>query len=232
MKPRLGRRHASALAQADLDQRQARSLSLWAVAVGNPTLQPGIPIQIRGVANHLAGQYVLTETTHLIDGEVGFVTEVSTAPPMIRPRPRGSVATLGIVVQVNDSEDLGRIRVRLPSFQDVETGWLAVLLPAAGPNKGFIALPDIDDTVLVLITHENPGQGIVLGGLYGQQRPPDSGVKGNAVRRYTWVTPGGQQVQLDDDRNTIRLENSRGSYIELDGNDVIIAGKAIDLRRS
>ena len=226
------REHAAALAQAELDQRQAKALSFWGVAIGNPALRPGIPIQIHGVADQLTGRYVLTEVTHIIDGEMGFVTELSTSPPPIRRRARSSVATLGIVTQVDDDEKLGRIRVRLPTFQDVETGWLGVLLPAAGPGKGFIALPDVGDTVLVLLTHENPGQGIVLGGLYGMQRPPDSGVRGNAVRRYTWVTPGGQQIQLDDDQKTIRFENSSGSYIELNRNDVIIAGQAIDLRRS
>lgn len=224
--------HAVALAQAELDQRQARGLSLWAVAAGNPALRPGIPIQIHGVADHLTGHYVVTEATHLIDGEVGFVTEISTLPPPIRTRPRGSVATVGVVIQVGDNEALGRIRVRLPTFQDVESGWLAVLLPAAGANKGFIALPDVGDLVLVLLTHENPGQGIVLGGLYAGERPPDSGVTGEAVRRYTWVTPGGQKIQLDDDRNSIRLENSSGSYIELNRDDVIIAAQAIDLRKS
>ncbi|MCB0108636.1 MAG: phage baseplate assembly protein V [Caldilineaceae bacterium] len=226
------RAHALALAQAELDYQQGCAVTLWGVAAGNTALQPGIPVEISGIAAHLTGQYVLTAATHLIDGEVGFVTEVNTLPPALHRRPQSTVATFGVVTQVDDPDHLGRVQVRLSAFQDVETDWLGVLMPAAGANKGLIALPNVGDTVLVLLTHENPGQGIVLGGLYGEQRPPDSGVTRNNVRRQTWVTPNGQRIQLDDDRNLIRIENGSGSYIELSRGDVIIAGQAIDFRRS
>lgn len=224
--------HATALAQAALDACQGRAVSFWGVAAGNPALRPGISIQVSGVANHLTGDYVLTSVTHTIDGELGFVSELNTRLPQLPARPQGSVVTVGMVLQVDDPEQRGRVRVTLPTFNDVETDWLGLLLPAAGPNKGFIALPDVGDTVLVLLPQATPAVGIVLGGLYGTQRPPDSGVSRNAVRRYTWITPGGQQIQLNDAGNTVRLENESGSYIELSGGDVVIAGQSIDLRRS
>jgi phage baseplate assembly protein gpV len=82
-------------------------------------------------------------------------------------------------------------------------------------GKGVIALPEVDDRVLVLFVNGDPAQAVVLGGLYGTQSPPDAGVEDGAVRRYTVVTPGGQRVQLDDARETVRIENSDGDFLQL-----------------
>jgi len=92
-------------------------------------------------------------------------------------------------------------------------GW--GLLPLAADRQGLVALPDINDTVLVLLIHEDPGEGVVLGGLYGQNGPPDSGVENGVVRRYTLLTRGGQRIRLDDENDIIRVETHNGSYFEL-----------------
>jgi uncharacterized protein involved in type VI secretion and phage assembly len=218
-----------ALAQAELDYRKAGEVVLTGLAQGSPQLQPGTPIQVQGVADMVAGRYVLTEVTHLINRTGGYLAEISTAPPPRPPRPRTDVATVGIVTQVDAQ---GRVRAKLPTYNQVESDWMGVLTPGAGKNKGMIALPNPGDTVLVLLTHENPGRGIVLGGLYGQQSPPDSGVTSGSVQRYSWITAGGQRIQLDDSGNIIRLENESGSYIELAGGQVTIGGQAIDFRRT
>jgi hypothetical protein len=35
------------------------------------------------------------------------------------------------------------------------------------------------------------------------------------VKRYTFVTPGGQRVQLDDDKRRVRVQSSSGHSLEL-----------------
>jgi hypothetical protein len=80
----------------------------------------------------------------------------------------------------------------------------------------------------VLFSHGDPGQGVVLGALYGMQGPHDSGVEGTAVRRYTLLTPGGQEIELDDARDRIRLADSTGSYVELTPERVYLHA-AVDL---
>jgi phage baseplate assembly protein gpV len=131
-------------------------------------------------------------------------------------------AALGVVSRVDDPERLGRIRVTLPGYSDVESEWLHVLSPGAGKDKGLMALPDVDDRVLVLFPGETMGPGVVLGGLYGMAGPPDSGVEGGSVRRYTLRLPGGQYLRLDDQGQNIRLENSAGSYVELAPDKVVL----------
>ena len=98
----------------------------------------------------------------------------------------------------------------LPAYGGVETDWIGVLCAAAGPGKGLVALPNVGDTVLVLLIHEDPGQGLVLGGLYGQERLADSGVEDGAVKRFSFRTADGQLIQLDD--RSLRLENRAGIF--------------------
>ena len=240
--------HAAGIAQAELDLRTAREVTLWGVAEGDPRLRPGTPVEVTGVADAVAGRYVLSAITHLIDARKGFVSEISSYPPAPRPRARSSVAAPGVVTQIDDPAKLGRVRVSLLTYGNVETDWMGVLSAGAGVGKGFMTLPDIGDHVLVLFAHEYPGQGVVLGGLYGVQEPPDVGIDGGVVRRYTLLTPGGQRIRLDDGQQTIRLENSGGSYCELSpqkvrvhaavdleieapGQRVVIRGKNIDFER-
>jgi phage baseplate assembly protein V len=241
--------HATALAQAELDVRVAREVVFRGVAQGDPALRPGTPVEVTGVHESVEGTYVLTDVTHTIDERLGYLTEMSSAPPKLAARPYASVATVGVVTHVDDPDDLGRVRVTLPTYGNVETDWLGVLCPGAGADKGLVALPDVDDHVLVLSIHGDPGRGVVLGGLYGQKGPPDSGVEGNEVQRYTLVTPGGQRLRLDDSATMLRMETSDGNYVEFTpdgirlhasndltleapGRRITIRGRAVDFERA
>jgi phage baseplate assembly protein gpV len=103
----------------------------------------------------------------------------------------------------------------LPSFGDVQTGWLGVVSAGAGGSKGMIALPAPGDLVLVLLANEDPAQAVVLGGLYGAEGPFDPGVVSGTVQRYSLRTPGGRLIRLDDENQTIRVEDSQGNFVEM-----------------
>ncbi|MBI4538141.1 MAG: phage baseplate assembly protein V [Gemmatimonadetes bacterium] len=240
---------AEAVAQAELDVRVAREIVFSGVADGDPRLRPGVRVDVRGVATPLAGPHVLTEVDHTIDSRFGYVSRVSSGPPPRRARPWGVVMAPGIVSRVDDPEGLGRVQVTLPTCGDLETEWMGVVSAGAGAGKGLVALPDVGDRVLVLFAREDAAHGVVIGGLYGTQGPPDSGVEGGRVKRYTLVTAGGQRIRLDDDGGAIRLENAEGSYIEMSagrlalhaasgleieapGGPVVVRGGSIDFERA
>ncbi|MGZ6705371.1 MAG: phage baseplate assembly protein V [Solirubrobacteraceae bacterium] len=210
-----GDEHAAALAQAELDVRAAAEVTLWGVCEGDPRLQPGALVDAGGMRAELDGTYVLCDVTHTIDPVRGFVTELSSAPPPVRRRRSASTAALGEVTAVDDPEGRGRVRVRLPAYEDVESDWLGVVTAGAGDGRGLVALPDAGDAVLVLFPHEDPAAGIVVGGLYGAGGPPDPGVAGGAVKRFSLTTAGGQRITLDDDRSVLRVEDATGSSVEL-----------------
>lgn len=240
---------ATAVAQAELDSRTAREVTLWAVAAGNTELRPGSVASISGVAEAIAGEYVISSATHSIDRERGYVTEINTEPPPRRPRDQNFFTAPGMVTRVDDPEGLGRVQASLPTCGDLETDWMCILSAGAGAGKGLMALPDASDQVLVLCSAENPAVGFVLGGLYGSGGWPDTGIESGAVARYTLLTPGGQRVRLDDSRKAIRLENSAGSFVELlpdkvtvhantdllieaPGRSIMIEANRVDFRRT
>lgn len=208
-------KQAEGIAQAKLDFYTAREVSFWGVADGAPDLRPGTPIKVKGLHRSVEGSYVLTSVNHTIDGQKGFLSEISTMPPPPPQKPRGCAVTFGEVTQINDPKKLGRVKVKLPTYNNLETEWMGVVCPGAGANKGIISLPDIDDQVVVLFARENPIQGMILGGLYGSKSPPDTGIESGSVKKFTFLTPGQQKMVLDDGRKSVLIQNADGSYLEL-----------------
>lgn len=224
-------RQTEALAQAELDCRTAQSVVLRGVADGNVDLRPGTRVEVLGIDPLVQGRYVLTEVEHIVDAHSGFITRLSTQPPAPRSRQSGTAATLGRVTAIEDPEGLGRIRVALPAYGDLETDWLGVVSPGAGEGKGLMSIPDEGDRVLVLLAGQDPAQGVVVGGLYGGAGPPEETVEEGETKRFTLVTRGGQRISLDDAGNVVRLENSEGSYVELGPERVIVhANTVLDIQ--
>ncbi len=207
--------HAEARARAEWAYQRARERVLTGVARGDPRLRPGTRVELQGVLPGTEGRYVLTTVTHTMDARHGFLSEVSSAPPPRRARTRASPVVPGVVSRVDDPEGLGRVRVSLSTCGEVETDWMQVLCLGAGAGKGLVVLPDVGDHVLLLLAEEDPACGVVMGGLYGPHAPPDAGVTGTAVRRFTLLTPEGLTLRFNDETRTLRLEDTRGSYLQL-----------------
>jgi phage baseplate assembly protein gpV len=126
-----------------------------------------------------------------------------------------ATATLGEVLDADDPDHLGRVRVALPAYAGAETDWRPVLSTGAGAGKGIMAIPDAGDRVLVLLPAGDPAAAVVLGGLFGDVEPDDTGVVGGAVKRWSLRTAGGQRVVLDDEGGRVVLTNHDGSTIDL-----------------
>lgn len=219
----------AALAQAELDRRAQAAVTLTGVAQGDARLAAGRRITVRGLAEPLAGDYVLTEAVHTVDA-TGYLTSLSTRPP---PGPatgeaaEGSAVTLGVVTNVDDPDGLGRVRVSLAAHGAADVGWLGVLCPGAGRDKGLVILPDTGDTVLVALPHGLVG-GLVLGSLYGGIEPADPGVRDGAVKRWSLRTADGQAVVVDDAEHRITVADRAGSMLDL-APDRVVLHAATDL---
>jgi phage baseplate assembly protein gpV/phage protein D len=213
--PATGLDDVTALAQSALDAGTGRAVTLRGVADGDARLRPGVPVDVTGIGPSAGdGRYVLCSTVHTLDGD-GYRTAFSTEAPALPVAERGTSLTLGRVTAVDDPDGLGRIRVSLPAHGDLDAGWLAVLCPGAGRGKGLVALPDVDDTVAVALPHGEPAAGVVLGSLFGTLTPPDTGVEGNAVTRWSMHTADGQSIVVDDTEHSVRVANRGGSFVEL-----------------
>jgi phage baseplate assembly protein gpV len=199
----------TALARAELDVRAARAVILHATAAGSPRLVAGARVAVRGLGEPADATYVLTTTTHTVDG-AGYLTEFTSEPPNPRGRPRATSVTLGTVTSVDDPDHLGRVQVSLPTVGDLDAGWLALLSPGAGAGRGLVVLPAVGDTVMVALPQESPADGVVLGAVYGTKAPPDA-----TPARWMLRTADGQSIVVDDDAHKIRVETRNGSFLEL-----------------
>ncbi len=233
----------AALALADLDLRRQAEVTATLVVEGDPALQAGRRIAVQGVNAALEGTYPITEATHEIS-VTGYETTVSSRPPAPPPVRARDQVTLGVVADVDDPADTARVRVRLPAYADLDSGWAPVLLPAAGPGKGVVALPDVGDRVLVLLPGRDPAHAIVLGGLYGPESPPPPEtdrpansaqtarpLAGGAPRRGETAvlrSRDGQQLVLDGTNHLLSLADGHGSSVEL-GPELLRVTAATDL---
>ncbi len=185
-------------------------------AEGSSDLFPGVDIKLEGLLTTDNGKnYRLTQVSHSVNPYSGFVSKFSSQPPVLTKRSKSPLATYGTVSQISDPEDSGRVKVCLPTYNNIETNWLEVVISGAGNNKGIIALPAIDDKVLIIMLHGCIEQAIVLGGLYGESALPEEIIVDGEISRYSILTPGGQALRLDDKEEKISLVNQSESMFEL-----------------
>ncbi len=215
--------HAMFLSEALTSRSTNMALALTGTADGDPRLRPGETVIIEGVRSLIKGSYMLTEVNHVITPDTGYISRFSTVLPEPCETETGPTAILGKVISVDDPQKLGRVKVSLPASADIDTEWLNVLLPAGGSKKGLIALPDVDDNVLVLLLNHDPSFGIVLGGLFGAEKEtPGWGVEGGQIRQYQLTTKGGQKIKLNDAVGSIEISDSNGSFFGMNPDKMTI----------
>ena len=220
---------AKTVSSAEIDRCSAGGIRLNGVAEGNPEIFSGSTVNIQGINREFCGNYLLTETDHIINSNLGYVSRFNTTLPDFRPADYGVNATFGIVTDVNDPDNMGRIKVVLDSFAGNETDWMNVVLPSAGLSKGLVMLPDTGDRVLVLFMSNDPSRGVILGGVAASSDMPDNwGVSDGAIKTFYFISPLGQKITLDDNSKTVKVENSSGSYIKL-GHDKVKIHSEMDL---
>lgn len=215
------------LAEAQSLRIDALKNHVSGIAEGNIDLHPGRDIELTGLlADDSEQQYRLTQVSHAINPFSGYVTRFNSQPPTLSRRSKATLVTSGVVSQIADPENLGRVKVMLPTYNNIETNWLEVVVPGAGADKGIIALPDIDDNVLLMMLHGRTEQAIVLGGLYGEDGLPDKIIVDGEVSRYSILTPGGQGLRLNDHEESINLFNQSESCLELNKETAVMRTKS------
>lgn len=132
-----------------------------------------------------------------------------------------------LVIDNQDPEQRGRVKVVFPWLDgaETETEWVRVAQPYAGPDFGFVWMPEPESEVLVAFVHGDIRKPIVVGGLYnGTDRPPSS--PHDEVNHKLLRTKHGHELMFDDGENKrVRLKTAGGHQLELDddGNKVELA---------
>jgi uncharacterized protein involved in type VI secretion and phage assembly len=176
---------ANVLAQSTLDRLANAWLSADGRCVGNPSVRAGRKVQIKGVGTRFGGEYLVTQSTHVIRGAAGYETEFEisgrsrrTLLDLLTPRARSGYAeslVIGVVTNNDDPEKMGRVRVKFPGLDDGQEGWWArVASVSATGGRGLMMMPLVDDEVVVGFEHGDPRRPFVLGSLWSGTTKPDT----------------------------------------------------------
>jgi uncharacterized protein involved in type VI secretion and phage assembly len=176
---------ADALAQSTLDRVANAWLEAEGVSHGNPKIRAGAKVQISGVGTRFGGEYLVTQSTHVMRGQKGYDTEFEisgrsrrTLVDLLTPVPRDDYAAslvIGVVTNNDDPEKMGRVRVKFPGLDERQEGWWArVASMAASGKRGLMMMPLVYDEVEVGFEHGDPRRPFVLGYLWSGTTKPDA----------------------------------------------------------
>ncbi len=153
-----------------------------------------------------------------------------------------------LVTDVQDPDNQGRVRVRLPwlpSGSGYEL-WARFATLMAGNNRGTWFIPDVNDEVLVAFEAGDPARPIVIGALWnGQDAPPETMDADNNVKtilsregvritlddttgavKLRLETPGGHKVVLDDGALSVTVQDSNGNSVKLETGGITVTASA------
>jgi type VI secretion system secreted protein VgrG len=194
------------------DRGSALGRMIRAVGESNvPSVRVGRCVKITGMAE-LDGSYWVQQVTHTLD-DSGYSNRFVCSPlDMASPQPwAGDAPRVGlqtaIVVDNNDPEKLGRIKVKFPWSGADQTVWIRLATPYAGAERGWYSLPEVADEVLVGFEHGSPSLPVAFGALYNKnsKTAPDMYNKDN--NNKVFVSRGGSQIFFSDEagKETIRI---------------------------
>ena len=148
---------------------------------------------------------------------------------------------VGVVVDVQDPDAQGRVKVKLPWVAEDDggqaTAWARLSTLMAGNDRGSWFVPHVDDEVTISFIAGDPRHPIVLGALWnGQDAPPEQMDADNNLRtiktraghvlrfddtsgaaKVEILTAGGHRLVLDDGSGgVITIEHVGGAKIEMD----------------
>lgn len=214
--------------QDQLKAESERALGAAVTGTGqsrNQTLRAGNTLTIQGTLD-AKGTYGLVRVIHNWTPQ-GYSNNFlctpwkqyrNVRPPMTRTW-NGVVPAR--VIDHNDPKKMGRIKVQFFWQEDGATHWARATSPHAGPDRGFMFMPEVGDEVAVAFEDGDPERPVILGCLWnGIQQAPrfdyfGGDVAKNNVKRI--LTKSGNRIQIVDEpgKETIVLATPNHSSITL-----------------
>jgi uncharacterized protein involved in type VI secretion and phage assembly len=129
---------------------------------------------------------------------------------------------IGLVSDLNDPEDLGRIKVTYPTLNNQVSDWARLVTPMAGKSRGMFFRPEVGDEVLVGYEQGDPRRPYILGSLWSKTDPPpaDDGNKAQNNWRF-WESRSHHILRLDDTSGGEKIE-----IIDKDGTRKVVIDSA------
>lgn len=196
-----------------------------------PFLHPGclVDVEMRKPDTNETSYFtriMVTETTHEIDtighysgsfqgiaSDTGFLPKPEFTVPIAQPQ----IAT---VTSNADPEGQGRVQVRFDWQTNDTTHFIRMMSPDAGgtdqitQNRGYVAIPEVGDQVMVNFVHNHPDRPFVMGGMFHGGIGLGGGIN-NHMRSIQ--TKSGIRVLMNDDEKSVTILDPSGNTYFMDG---------------
>ena len=205
-------------------------------ARGMGEILPGKLIEIKGIGKRFSGKYYVTSSIHHYTNTDGYSTSfviggqrANTLAEMVevgsRPPNFGGMqgVAIGVVTNNKDEDDLGRVKVKFPWMDDkLESDWIRIATPDAGPMRGFQWLPEVNDEMLLAFEHGDINYPYIIGSLWnGKAKPPEGNKKvvggDGKVNERIIRSRSGHVIILDDtsgnEKITIRDKTEKNEIV-------------------
>ncbi|WP_157217411.1 phage baseplate assembly protein V [Flavisphingomonas formosensis] len=136
----------------------------------------------------------------------------------------------GIVKDVDDPDNQGRIQVDYPAFEGrSRTAWMPIAMPMAGNNRGFAFMPELDDEAVVGFLSGDVDQPVVLGFTWnGKDASPSSHPRERIIRSYN-----GHVIRMIDSpkgaqgSGSITIEDANGNKVVMSNGKIRLDAVAV-----
>jgi len=121
----------------------------------------------------------------------------------------------GVVTDVNDPENVGRLRVKVPEvLGDVESPWALPCAPYSGDGMGIYTIPPKGAGVWIEFESGDPARPIWAGCWWGKEQLPknEQGIEARPPIKII-RTEQGTMLTMDDDNQVISLSDKDGNNI-------------------
>jgi Rhs element Vgr protein len=237
---------------------------------GNAAIKPGVTITLDGVGDRFNGDVYVTGVLHHFDGnwmsdvQFGWQEDWFYKKEDVMEKPAAGLLPginglqIGIVVDVDDTEEGGqyRVKVHVPTITSGNEGiWARVATLDAGAERGVYFRPEADDEVILGFLNDDPREPVILGYLHSKdaKKSPLPETEGNLEfgfvtkeklklifddtnKKLTISAPVGEQAKtiiIDGSGGSMEMKDENGNSIKMDSAGITIeagAGKNVIIK--
>ncbi|QIY90675.1 type VI secretion system Vgr family protein [Chryseobacterium gallinarum] len=216
----------------------SRAVEVFTVSGGTtiPFLYPGCvaDIKMRKTDSNQTAYFtklMMTEVIHEVDtlgryqgrfeaiaSDTGYIP----TPEFIVPIAQPQIAT---VISNTDPLGQGRVTVRFDWQLNDHTNFIRMMAPDAGgtdqitQNRGYVAIPEVGDQVMVGFVHNHPDRPFVLGGMFHGGTALGGGVD-NHLKSIQ--TRSGIRILMNDAEGSVNIIDPSGNNYFMDGKGNIV----------
>ena len=155
-----------------------------------------------------------TGTFKAIASDTGFLPTPEFTLPIAQPQ-------LATVISNSDPSGQGRVTVKFDWQLHDTTDFIRMMSPDAGgtdqvsQNRGYVAIPEVGDQVMVGFVHNHPDRPFVMGGMFHG----GTGLGGGAQNHMRSIqTKSGIKVLMNDNEKSVTILDPSGNTYFMDGN--------------